>query len=66
MNKKRKQAGWRIHMSSSKDDVQFSIRGQVPRRTAWIVLAFIILVACALIAPDVIAEIARLLKSISP
>jgi hypothetical protein len=46
--------------------VRFSLQGHLGRRAAWTLVVLIALVLCALIAPEVVAEIARLLESISP
>ncbi len=46
--------------------MRFSLQGNVGRRAALMLIGVIAIVLCALIAPDVVAEIARLLKTVSP
>jgi hypothetical protein len=55
---------WRLNLSASEADVRFSVQGKVGRRAVWTLIAVVALVLCALLAPEVVAEIARLLKSI--
>jgi hypothetical protein len=66
MTKGLRRSKWRLHLSASADNVRFSLQGHLGRRAAWTFVALILLFLCALIAPEVVAEIARLLKTISP
>lgn len=66
MTKGPRRAKWRFHLSASDDDVRFNLQGRLGRRATWTLVALITIVLCALIAPEVVAEIARLLKTISP
>jgi len=66
MTKGQRRSKWRLHLSASDDDLRFSLQGYLGRRAAWTIVALILLFLCALIAPEVVAEIARLLKTISP
>ncbi len=53
-------------LSASEENVRFSLQGSLGRRAAWALIAVAAVILCALIAPDVAAEIARLIQSISP
>ena len=64
--KEPRRSKWRVHLAASDENVRFSVQGHLGRRALWTFLAVLILIACALIAPEVVAEIARLLKTISP
>jgi hypothetical protein len=66
MTKGQRRSKWRLHLSASEQNVRFSIQGHVGRRAVWALVALALLGLCALLAPEVVAEIARLLKSISP
>jgi hypothetical protein len=55
-----------VNLSASEAKVRFSIQGQMGRRAVWVLAAVIAIILCALLAPDVMAEIARLLKTLSP
>ncbi|HET7088876.1 MAG TPA: hypothetical protein VJ793_06705 [Anaerolineae bacterium] len=66
MSKGQRRSQWRVHLSATDDKVRFSLQGHLGRRAAWTLVVLIALVLCALIAPEVVAEIARLLESISP
>ncbi len=66
MTKGQRRSKWRLHLSASDDNVRFSLQGHLGRRAAWTFVALILLFLCALIAPEVVAEIARLFKTISP
>jgi len=57
---------WRVPLAANDDKVRFSVQGYLGRRALWVVVAVIALVLCALIAPEIAAEIARLLKSFAP
>jgi len=66
MSKGPRRAQWRLHLSATDDKVRFSLQGHLGRRAAWALVVLIALALCALVAPEVVAEIARLLESISP
>jgi len=66
MTKERRRSKWRVHLSASEENVRFSVRGDLGRRAVWTLIVVIAVIVCALIAPEVAAEIARLIKSISP
>lgn len=66
MSKGQRRSQWRVHLSAADDKVRFSLQGHLGRRAAWTLVVLVALVLCALIAPEVVAEIARLLESISP
>jgi len=55
-----------VHFSASDEDVRFSLQGNLGRRAGVALLIVAALIACALLAPDVAAEVARLLKMITP
>jgi hypothetical protein len=66
MTKGPRRSKWRLNLSSSDDNVRFSLQGSLGRRAVWTLIAVAVVVACALLAPEVLAEITRVLKSISP
>ncbi|HEY4689553.1 MAG TPA: hypothetical protein VIK33_09590 [Anaerolineae bacterium] len=66
MAKGRERSRWRVHLSASDEKVRFSIQGDLGRRALVVFAAVIALIPCALIAPEIVAEIARLLKSFNP
>jgi hypothetical protein len=66
MSKGPRRARWRLHLSASDENVRFSVQGHLGRRATWTFVALIALVLCALIAPEVVTEIARLIKTITP
>jgi hypothetical protein len=66
MTKERRRSKWRVQLSASEENVRFSVQGNLGRRAVWVLIAAVIVVICALLAPEVTAEIARLLKLIFP
>ena len=66
MSKGQRRSKWRLNLSASGENVRFSVQGHLGRRARWTLIAAIALAVCALLAPEVVAEIARVLKSIAP
>ena len=66
MSKGQRRLKWRLNLSASDKNVRFSVQGHLGRRATWTLIVVIALALCALLAPEVVAEIARVLKSISP
>ncbi|HLF27198.1 MAG TPA: hypothetical protein VJG32_12755 [Anaerolineae bacterium] len=66
MTKRQTRPKWRMNLSASNENVRFSVQGHLGRRAVWTLVAVGVIVLCALIAPEVVAEIARLLKTIFP
>jgi hypothetical protein len=64
--RERKRPKWRLNLSASDDNVEFSVRGNLERRATRMLVATIVILACVLLAPNVAAEIARLVKLIFP
>lgn len=66
MPRERRRPKWRVHFSASDEDVRFSLQGNLGRRAGVALLIIAALIACALLAPDIAAEVARLLKVFTP
>jgi len=66
MTKERRRSKWRVHFSASDDNVRFSLQGNLGRRAGIALIVVAVFAACVLLAPNIAAEVARLIKLISP